>query len=281
MQIISNETFGGERALYKLQDATLSHVSIEPGESPLKHGRHLILKDCEINGKYPLWITDDVRVQKCLFKVGARSGPWYVHNFLLEDSVLESPKAFRDSDGVKIRRTQFKLAQETLWSCRNVDIEDTVFDQADYLLIHSEELRMKNVTVSGNYLFQWGHNAQIFDSTLHSKDAFWNSENVTCYNCFLDGEYLGWHSRNLHLVNCRIKGTQPLCYCDNLVLENCTFDPDADLAFEYSSVKADIKGAVTSVKNPTTGSICADSIGKIIIDDNVLPPANCRITERG
>ena len=66
----------------------------------------------------------------------------------------------------------------------------------------------------------------------------------------------------------------------NLVLENCTFDPDADLAFEYCTVHADIRGAVTSVKNPTSGEIVADSIGEIILDGNALPPANCKIVTR-
>ena len=280
MQIISNETFGGERALYKLADARLSQVTITPGESPLKHARNLVLTDCEIEGKYPLWISENIRVERCLFKEGSRSGPWYVKNFLLKDSRIEAPKQFRDSDGITIRGCRYDLAQETLWSCRNVDIEDTAFCKGDYLLIHSEEVRMKKVSLEGNYLLQWGRNAQLFDCELHSKDAFWNSENITCYNCLLDGEYLGWHSRNLHLVNCTIKGTQPLCYCENLVLENCAFDPDADLAFEYSCVHADIRSAVTSVKNPTTGSITADSIGQVILDENVLPPANCRISTR-
>lgn len=281
MQIFLNETFEGERVLYKLADAKLSGVTVNPGESPLKHGRNLSLTDCTIDGKYPLWITEHVTADKCLFKVGSRSGPWYVKDFTLKNSQVDAPKQFRDSDGIVIRNCRYSLAQETLWSCRNVDIEDTVFDNGDYLLIHSEDVRLKNVTLNGNYLLQWGRNAQIFDCTLHSKDAFWNSENITCYNCLLDGEYLGWHSRNLHLVNCTVKGTQPLCYCENLVLENCTFDADADLAFEYSSVRAEIKGAVTSVKNPTTGSIEAGSIGRIILDENVLAPANCRITTKG
>ena len=52
---------------------------------------------------------------------------------------------------------------------------------------------------------------------------------------------------------------------------------DADLGFEYSSVYADIKGAITSVKNPTTGYIHADSIGEVILDENIESPADCEI----
>ena len=106
-------------------------------------------------------------------------------------------------------------------------------------------------------------------------------ENVTIYDSELNGEYLGWHSRNLRLVNCHITGEQPLCYAQDLVLENCTFGPDCDRAFEYSTVKADIRGAITNIKNPTSGHIVADSIGSITLDENIKAPADCVIEERG
>ena len=97
------------------------------------------------------------------------------------------------------------------------------------------------------------------------------------YDSVVDGEYLGWHSRNLRLVNCRISGTQALCYAENLVLENCTLGEDADLCFEYSSVHAEIKGRVHSVKNPRSGRIVAEEYGDIILDEHCKAPANCSI----
>ena len=98
---------------------------------------------------------------------------------------------------------------------------------------------------------------------------------MTVYDSNLNGEYLGWHSRNLRLVNCHISGEQPLCYADNLVLENCTFDKECDRAFEYSTLNADIKGAITNVKNPRSGVIRAMSFGSITIDKNIKAPADC------
>ena len=115
---------------------------------------------------------------------------------------------------------------------------------------------------------------------LITKDAFWEAENVTVYDSVINGEYLGWYSRGLRLVRCRIGGTQPLCYAEDLVLEDCTFEPDADLAFEYSTVKADIRGAIVSVKNPRSGKIVADSIGEIILDENIKAPGDCKILTR-
>jgi len=156
-------------------------------------------------------------------------------------------------------------------------MEDCQADKADYIFMSCDGVKIRNLTLNGNYSFQWSRNIEIRDSVLNTKDAFWETDNCTVYDSTIIGEYLGWHSRNLRLVRCHIGGTQPLCYAENLILEDCTFDPDADLAFEYSSVKATIKGNVTSIKNPRTGSIKADSVGEVIIDGNMKAPGDCVI----
>ena len=84
----------------------------------------------------------------------------------------------------------------------------------------------------------------------------------------------------MRLVNCHITGEQPLCYAENLVLENCTFGADCDRMFEDSTVQADIRGAVTNIKNPKSGRIAADEIGSVTIDENILQPADCQIVIR-
>ena len=61
-------------------------------------------------------------------------------------------------------------------------------------------------------------------------------------------------------------------------MEDCTMADDADLAFEDSSLTATVNSAITSIKNPRTGSLKARSIGDTIIDANVLSPADCKIT---
>jgi hypothetical protein len=90
---------------------------------------------------------------------------------------------------------------------------------------------------------------------------------VTVYNSTITGAYFAWYAKEVRLVNCKIIGTQPICYTDNIVLENCTME-EADFAFEYSTVKADILGEIISVKNPYKGYIHAERIHKIIIDKN-------------
>ena len=89
--------------------------------------------------------------------------------------------------------------------------------------------------------------------------------------------YLGWYAKNLRLVRCHISGTQPLCYCENLVIEDCTFAPDADLAFEHSSLRATILSAVTSIVNPQSGTIRCHSCGEYIHDASAKAPDDCQV----
>ena len=45
-----------------------------------------------------------------------------------------------------------------------------------------------------------------------------------------------------------------------------------DLAFEYSEVEADVCGHVDSIKNPKCGRITVDSVGEVIMTDDVVMP---------
>ena len=280
MNKIVNQEFGGERPLYCTRNLYLENVTIHAGESALKETADITAVGCTFEGKYPFWICNGFRIKDCLFREGARAALWYSCNLEMEDTRVEAPKMFREMDGIKLRRVVLSAAGETLWSCRNVDIEDVEASQADYIFMHSSDIKVRGLRLNGNYSFQWCRNVEIRDSVLNTKDAFWETDNVTVYDSEINGEYLGWHSRGLKLVRCHITGTQPLCYIDGLTLEDCTFGPDADLAFEYSSVQATVKGIVPSVKNPRTGRILADGYGSIILDSNIKAPADCQILTR-
>ena len=269
--------FEGERPLYHEDGLRLERVTIHTGESSIKEGRDIECLDCVFDGKYVLWCCDGFKVRESLFKSGARSSLWHSRGAVIEDCTVDAPKMFRESEGITLLRDRFSDAQETLWSCGDIAVDDVEFHNADYIFMWCHDVVCHNMRIFGNYSFQHARNVEIWDSDLQSKDALWESENVTVYNSFINGEYLAWHSRNVRLVNCRIGGTQPLCYADGLVLENCIFEPDADLAFEYSDVQATIRGNVVSVKNPRTGSITMDSCGEIIIDGNIKAPADCVI----
>lgn len=280
MELIKNAEFGGERPLFASHHIELENVTVHAGESALKCCSDIIARNCTFEGKYPFWHVDGFRIEKCIFTPGARAALWYSKNLIMSDTQVNAPKMFREMSNLTLKNVQIPDAQETLWHVADVNLDNVEVQNADYLFMHSRDIKIKNYRQQGNYSFQYCENVEIRDADIDSKDAFWNTKNVTVLDTKLNGEYLGWHSENLRLVRCHISGTQPLCYCKNLILEDCTFDQDADLAFEESTLKADIKGAVTSIKNPTSGKIVADSIGEIIIDKNIKAPADCEIIIR-
>lgn len=268
METIKDKEFGGERPLFGARHLRLENVTIHAGESALKRCADIEAEHCTFEGKYPFWHVDGFRIHDCLFTPGARAALWYSRNLVMTDTRVEAPKMFREMEGIKLRNVRIPDAQETLWHVGNVDIEDVEVNNADYLFMHSHDIRIDRWRQNGNYSFQYCRNVEIHNAIIHSKDAFWGTENVTIYDSELHGEYLGWHSKRLHLVRCKISGTQPLCYCRDLILEDCWFLPDCDLAFEESEVTGRILSPVTSIKNPAKADLHVPSVGEIIVDEH-------------
>ena len=278
MKIYENERFAGERALFSSKNISVRGSVFEDGESPLKESCGVVLDSCSFVWKYPLWYCRDVRAEKITLKETARSGIWYTHGIEISDSVIEAPKTFRRSSGIKLSHVTMLNASETLWSCRDVTLTDVVA-RGDYLGMNSENLTVDRLTLSGNYFLDGAKNVTVRNSVLISKDAFWNAENVTVYDSVIVGEYLGWNSKNVKLVRCKIESNQGMCYMDGLTLIDCEL-VNTDLAFEYSHVEADICSSVDSIKNPLSGKIIADEIGEIIMEDERVDTSLTEIIER-
>lgn len=275
---IQGEEFGGERALFATHNLRLTDTVFHPGESALKCCTQIEAVRCRFEGKYPFWHVDGFRVADCEFTPGARAALWYSKNLEMSHTQVDAPKMFREMDNLSLEDVRIPDAQETLWSCRGVRLRDVEVQKADYVFFHCSDVDIDRYRQQGNYSFQYCRDVVIRNAVIDSKDAFWETDNVTVYDSVFEGEYLGWHSRNLRLVRCKINGTQPLCYCENLVLEDCEFGPGCDLAFEDSDLRATVKNSIVSVKNPRSGSIKALSIGEIILDKNILAPADCEIS---
>ena len=277
MDIIKDQYFEGERPMYARHGLRIENVTIGPGESSLKEGSDLEAENCEFQGKYPFWECKNVTIKNCIFREGGRAAIWYSKDIEMADCLVEAPKMFRRISDLKLENVKFPNALETFWDCKDIEAKNIEADKGDYIFMHCSDIKIDGLRLQGNYSFQYAKDVVIRNADMDTKDAFWEAEDVTVYDSRINGEYLGWYSKNLHLVNCKIGGTQPLCYCENLVLENCVFEEDADLAFEYSDVEASLIGPVTSVKNPRTGRINADSYGEIILDGNIKAPADCEI----
>lgn len=278
METFERKIFTGERALFGARDLTLTDCIFEDGESPLKESAGLTLRGCSFRWKYPLWYGHDISLRDCVLTDAARAGIWYTENISLTDTVIEAPKTFRRAKGINLTNVTMTNAAETLWACRDITLRD-VSAKGDYLLMNAEDVTADHLLLNGNYAFDGAKNVILRSSKLFTKDAFWNSEDVTVYDSYITGEYLGWNAKHLTLVNCTVESLQGFCYIDRLTLQNCKLI-NTTLAFEYSTVDADITGAVDSVLNPAGGTIRADHIGQLTIDRDRVDPTKTTVIVR-
>lgn len=280
MDIIRDKSFGGERPLFETHNLRLENITITDGESGIKHCSNIEAEECKFYGKYPWWHVHGSRISHCYFAPGSRSAIWYSSDMHMSDCVIDGPKFFREMKNLSLENVTINDADETFWNIDGLRVKNVTLHDGTYPFMGCRNVDVDGLTSDSKYVFQYVKNATIRNARITTKDSFWETENVTVIDSTLDGEYLGWHSKNLRLVRCHISGEQPLCYAEGLVLEHCTFDAACDRAFEYSTVQADIRGHIENIKNPTSGSIVADSIGSVTLDENILPPANCTISTR-
>lgn len=275
---IKQEYLTGERALFMGRNLKIYDTTFADGESPLKESCNIELYGTMFKWKYPLWYSKNIKLNGCTLFEMARAGIWYTENITLENTVIEAPKNFRRSKNIDLKNVTFFNGEETLWQCDHIKMEN-VKSKGDYFAMNSSDININNFTLDGNYSFDGGKNIEIHNAKMLSKDAFWNSENVTVYDSFISGEYLGWNAKNLTLVNCTVESLQGMCYIDNLVMKNCKL-LNTTLAFEYSTVDAEINGKIDSVLNPSGGYIKADYIDNLIIEKDKVDPAKTKIVYR-
>ena len=279
MKTITQGHYVGERPLFGARDLRIEDTVFCDGESPLKESANIELYGSMFKWKYPLWYCKDIYAKNCIWFEMARAGVWYTDRITVEDCQIEAPKNFRRCHDVTLRDVTFPNAAETLWHCDRVTL-DHVAAKGDYFAMNCTDMTADGLTLYGNYCFDGAKNVTVRNSRLLSKDSFWNSENVTVYDSFISGEYLGWNARNLTLVNCTVESLQGMCYIDNLVMKNCKLI-NTTLAFEYSTVEADIVGRIDSVLNPSGGHITADSIGELTIEKDKVDLSKTVIRCRG
>ena len=254
----------GERALFHAKDLTIKDTIFDDGESPLKESQNIELLGCMFKWKYPLWYCKHIVAKDCKWFDMARAGVWYTDDLYVENAMIEAPKNFRRCKDIVLKNVDFFHAEETLWNCNHVKLMN-VTAKGDYFAMNSNDMYISDFKLDGNYSFDGCRNVEIHNATLLSKDAFWNSENITVYDSFISGEYLGWNAKNLTLINCTIESLQGMCYIDNLVMKNCKL-LNTTLAFEYSTVEAEIASGIDSVMNPTSGTIKAEYIKELIME---------------
>ena len=266
MEIIRDQTFDQERALYGQQDLLVKNCSFDgpaDGESAFKECRDIGVADCFFNLRYPFWHDTGLTVENCALTPLCRAALWYTEDVTIRNSKLHGIKALRECGRVTLENCDVESA-EFGWFTRGIAM-DSCSVRGEYFMLRSYDLHFRNVSLKGKYSFQYIENGVFENCDFDTKDAFWHAKNVTVRNSTIRGEYLAWYSENVTFENCTISGTQPLCYCKGLKLVNCRME-NADLCFEKSQVEATVVNQVISIKNPMEGFVCAES-AELIFDD--------------
>lgn len=280
MEIIRDRQFGGERPLFGAHDTRFENIVITDGESGIKCCKNLECYDSKFYGKYPWWHVDGSIVEKCYFAPESRSAIWYSNDMVMRDCVIDGPKFFREMNNLRVENVKINDADETFWRVNGLVAKNLELHGGTYPFMFSKDIYVDGLKSDAKYVFQYCKNVEVHNAHIITKDSFWECDGVTVYDSVLDGEYLAWHSKNIRFVRCHISGEQPLCYSENVTLEDCTFDAACDRAFEDSvNVNATICGSITEVKNPVSGHIVADKIGRITFD-KFAKGHGCVIEER-
>ena len=268
METIRGKTYGGERPLFGVKDIRLEDIFISDGESGIKCCENLECDNSKFYGKYPWWHVDHSLITNCYFAPGSRSAIWYSNDMLMKDSFIDGPKFFREMRHLELDNVKINDADETFWRIDGLKLYNVELHQGTYPFMFSKNIYVDGLVSEAKYVFQYCENVEVHHAKITTKDSFWECDNVTVYDSDINGEYIGWHSKNLKFVRCHLSGAQLLCYSDNITLEDCTIDEASDRTFEDSTnINADIKGTLTEVKNPISGKIIANHIGKITFDE--------------
>ncbi len=262
--VITGVSFTEERPLFAAKGIDVVDCTFDVGESPLKEAEDISVKGGAFRWKYPLWYAKDIDVEETYFAENVRAGVWYSQNLSIKNCQIDAPKEFRRCRNLTLSDIKLSDAKETLWWCEDVTLSN-VTATGDYFGMGSSNLKVDHLELNGNYSFDGCRNVEISNSVLYSKDCVWNAENVIIRDSYIEGEYLAWNSKNVTLINCEIKSLQGLCYVENLKLVNCRLS-GTSLAFEYSTVDAEITDKIDSVMNPCGGRIQAPRIDKLIMD---------------
>lgn len=280
IQIYEKEIHDEERSFYGLKEAIVKKCKIDgpaDGESAFKECKNIEVEDTYLNLRYPFWHNDEVKIKNCEMTEGCRAALWYDKGVEIEDCKMHGIKALRECENITLKNTEV-ISPEFAWRSRGIKIENTSV-AGEYPFFECKNMEIDGLHMKGKYSFQYIENTTLRNCVLDTKDAFWHAKNVTIEDSVVKGEYLAWYAENIRFVRCKISGTQPLCYVKGLVLEDCEME-GCDLSFERSEVTATVKGKIDSVKNPISGSIVADEIGEIILEEEIVTPGACKIVMR-
>ena len=100
MKLIKDERFGLERALYNSKNVTIENCrfeGIEDGESALKECSNIVINDCYMDLRYPLWHDNSVKMNNVKMTKNCRAALWYSKDISITNSSFEKYVNFKNS----------------------------------------------------------------------------------------------------------------------------------------------------------------------------------------
>ena len=194
---------------------------------------------------------------------------------------------FVDKNGVnmekKLVKQQLLTGERALFASKDLRIEDSIFDDGESPLKESSNIELVNSSFKWKYPLWYCNNVNVKDCYFFEmgRAGVWYTNDINVEDTIIEApkNFRRCNRLGLKFINCTIESLQGLCYIDNLVMKNCKLI-NTTLAFEYSTVDADITSRVDSVLNPTSGTITADSIDKLIIEKDKVDPSLTKIVCR-
>ena len=95
MQVITNQTFDEERALYGSQNIEVADCRFDgpaDGESAFKESRNVSVKDCFFNLRYPFWHDKGLKISGCEMTEFCRAALWYSEDVAITNTKLQGIK---------------------------------------------------------------------------------------------------------------------------------------------------------------------------------------------
>ena len=94
-QIIENQTFDEERALYNIQNTEVRNCTFagpQDGESVLKETRQVRVDHCTFSLRYPLWHVQGYELIHSSLDELTRAPIWYSHHGLIDSCDIQGIK---------------------------------------------------------------------------------------------------------------------------------------------------------------------------------------------
>lgn len=196
----------------------------------------------------------------------------------IKQQYFSGERALFGTNDVAIKHAVFLDGESPLKESENVSIDESTFTYK-YPVWNSVNTVMTNskVELEARAGFWYDNGLTIKDSVIMAPKEIRNSQNVTVYDSFLSGKYLSWHAENITFINCTIETEQGLCYLEHLTMKNCTM-MNSDRVFEFcSNVDVEVNSHIESVKNVMSGTVRAESIGKLVMDPTKVDVSRTKI----